>query len=264
MKLKLIIVIVIASIIIITMSIRNYSEKEIAFNESEIITNIFDKNNITGTFVIYNPKNKILTGYNSARAKEQFIPGSTFKIANAYIALSENAITNIDDIFYIYDGSDLFLESWEKDSSLRDAIKNSNVPAFKQLARKMGLEVYQNYLTNYGNSLVGTVVDDFWLEGPLMASAIEQALYLNGIIEEDSQVMPLLKEILFQEEINGYKLYAKTGWAKEIGWFVGWIEKEDAYYPFAFNMDLSDSKLLPMRETITKEILLAIDLNNLK
>lgn len=196
--------------------------------------------------------------------KEQFIPGSTFKIANAYIVLSENVITNIDDIFYIHDGSSLFLESWEKDSSLREAIKNSNVPAFKQLARKIGLEVYQNNLTNYGNNAVGTVVDDFWLEGPLMTSAIEQTLYLNGIMKENSQVMPLLKEILFQEDINGYKLYAKTGWAKEIGWFVGWVEKEDKYYPFAFNMDLSDPKLLPMREVITKEILLALNLDNLK
>jgi len=260
---KLIIIAITISIIVIAIYTRNNSEKEIAFNENEIISEIFDRNNIVGTFVIYNPTNKLLTGYNSSRAEEQFIPGSTFKIVNAYIALSENVITNIDNIFYVHDGSSLFLKLWEHDSSLKEAMKNSNVPAFKQLARAIGLEVYKNHITNYGNNKVGEVVDNFWLEGPLMTSAIEQTLYLNSIIEENSQVMPLLKDILFQEDINGYKLYAKTGWAKEIGWFVGWLEKENKHYPFAFNMDLSDSKLLPMREVTTKEILLALDLDNL-
>lgn len=67
-KLKLIIIAIVISIIIITMHTRNNSEKEIAFNENEKISEIFDKNNIVGTFVIYNPKNKILIGYNSDRA----------------------------------------------------------------------------------------------------------------------------------------------------------------------------------------------------
>ena len=254
---------IIISVMVVTIYANNNSKEEIIFNENKIISEIFDRNNIQGTFVIYNPKNKLFTGYNLSRAEEQFIPGSTFKIVNAYIALSENVITDIDKIFYIHDGSSLFLKSWEKDSSLKEAMKNSNVSAFKQLAREMGLEVYKKYITNYGNNRVGEVVDTFWLEGPLMTSAIEQTVYLNSIVEENSQVMPLLKEILFQEDINGYKLYAKTGWIREIGWFVGWLEKGNKYYPFAFNMDLSDSKLLPMREIITKEILRTLDINNL-
>lgn len=260
MKLKIVVSTIIFCVAILAIFIGVNFKSEGSLDENKKIADIFDSNDIIGTFVIYDPKIKIFREYNASRARERFVPASIFKIANAYIALSEGDIGDVDEIFFWYDGSDFFLETWEQDSSLRMAMKHSNVPAFQQLAREIGIEKYQSYLTNYGNNEVGTVVDLFWLEGPLAISAVEQTLYMSGIIEEDSSILPLLKDILFQEEINGWKLYAKTGTTKEIGWFAGFVEKGEAYYSFAFNMDLPDLDFLPLRHEVPKEILRILDL----
>lgn len=55
----------------------------------------------------------------------------------------------------------------------------------------------------------------------------------------------MTKAILFKEELpGGWKLFGKTGWSGsditkdgktlEHSWFVGWIEKDDSFYPFAY------------------------------
>ena len=47
--------------------------------------------------------------------------------------------------------------------SLRDAIKISNVPIYKKLARRIGMEKMQKGLSalGYGNMKMGEVVDNF-------------------------------------------------------------------------------------------------------
>jgi beta-lactamase class D len=45
---------------------------------------------------------------------------------------------------------------------------------------------------------------------------------------------------------GGWNLFGKTGWTgsmtgedgknSEIGWFVGWVEKDDKFFPFAYNI----------------------------
>ena len=55
----------------------------------------------------------------------------------------------------------------------------------------------------------------------------------------------MTRAILFKEELaEGWKLFGKTGWSGsditkdgkslEHSWFVGWIEKEGNFYPFAY------------------------------
>ena len=55
----------------------------------------------------------------------------------------------------------------------------------------------------------------------------------------------MTKAILFKEELpEGWKLFGKTGWSGsdiakdgktlEHGWFVGWIEKDCYFFPFAY------------------------------
>ena len=105
-------------------------------NETTLIDNIFTNSNAEGTLVIYNLNDDKYIIHNKERAEQRFYPASTFKIYNSLIGLNEKAVKDVDEVFYKYNGEKVFLESWAKDSNLRYAIKNSQVPAYKELARR--------------------------------------------------------------------------------------------------------------------------------
>ena len=233
-------------------------------NENQFMKEIFERKGLNGTFVVYDLKNDKIDYYNLDRANERFYPASSFKIFNTLIGLENGIVKNVDEMFYYYDGSKVSFDSWAKDSNLRYAIKVSQVPAHKKLAREVGKERMQEGLNklNYGNKEIGSEIDKFWLEGPLKISAMEQVKLLNLLsqsklpfkLENQEQV----KDITILEKKDDFILHGKTGWATDnivvpIGWFVGWIETSDNIYSFAINLDISDSKFLPKREEIVRE-----------
>ncbi|MGL4561654.1 MAG: penicillin-binding transpeptidase domain-containing protein [Brevinema sp.] len=214
------------------------------------------------TFVLYDPQTDSTMVYNPKRSSVRFLPGSTFKLPNSVIALSEKIVTNVDQIFYEYNGEEVFLSEWSNNMGLKEAFKTSNVLAYQQIAKMIGLSKMNTYIKKfkYGNQNIGTIVNRFWLEGPLMISAVEQTEWLTKLLKNefaDTNIVTQIKEISYIETLTeDWKLYGKTGWAKDIGWFVGWIEKDDIFLPFALNIDISEYNLLPIRQSITKEILL--------
>src|SRR5690606_26121045 len=154
-------------------------------------------------------------------------------------------------------------KEWERDMSLRDGIKVSNVPVYQELARRIGLKRMQAAVEKlgYGNRDIGTVVDRFWLDGPLEISALEQVEFLRRLAAGDLPVSPqaeeAVREILLLESEGGRRLYGKTGWLMarqpDLGWFVGWVEKDGVRYPFALNMDLPSKDLGPVRVALARE-----------
>jgi beta-lactamase class D len=89
-----------------------------------------------------------------------------------------------------------------------------------------------------------------WLSSSLQISPLEQTQFLQKLIDEklpvSSQAQIMTKKILLVEELpSGWKLYGKTGAGdlknsdgsinktQQIGWFVGWIEKENRKIIFA-------------------------------
>lgn len=240
--------------------------------EEKIIENIFTDNKANGTFVLYGVKENKFIIYNADRAKKRFSPASTFKIFNSLIALHERVLKNVDEVFYKYKGEKVFLESWAKDSNLRYAISVSQVPAYKELARKIGFEKMKANITKlkYGNEDIGKRVDDFWLDGSLKISAVEQVQLLAKLSQNklpySADIQKAVATIIILEENESYILHGKTGLSlnndgKDIGWFVGWLEKKSNgnIYVFALNIDNENSTYLEKRIDITKEIL-----NNLK
>jgi len=243
----------------------------IDFNENKKIENIFKSEDINGTFVVYDSEKDSFIGYNQERGQEQFTPASTFKIFNSLIGLSTGAVNNVDETFYYYDGSKVFLKSWEDDMNLRTAIKISHVPAYKQLAREIGLENMQKNISKlqFGNEQIGSTVDTFWLEGPLKISAVEQAELLSKLASKSlpypREVQDTVCEITLLDSGDKWELHGKTGWLTansdpSIGWFVGWIEEDGKVYSFAINMDLDDAEDLPKRQEIAIKSLKAIGL----
>lgn len=217
--------------------------------EDPALAAIFEKAGATGTFVLLEPKSGQLVGHDAARAAERFIPASTFKIANALIGLETGAVENVDEVLP-YGGKPQMFPEWERDMGLRDAMKVSAVPIYKELARRIGMSQMREWLEklDYGNRDAGDEVDRFWLVGPLEISAIEQVRFLSRLAKGDlpasRENLAAVSAITEIERGDGYSLHAKTGWAMEtkpgVGWWVGWVERDGDVHAFALNMDMPD------------------------
>lgn len=224
----------------------------------------FREAGLVGTFVMLDPSSGTLHVHDAARAKKRFAPASTFKIANTLIGLDCGAVTGVDEILP-YGGKPQMVKEWERDMPLREAIKISNVPVYQELARRIGLERMKAGIENlsYGNRELGTVVDRFWLDGPLAISAVEQVEFLQRLAKGDLPVsgkaMATVREITLQEKTASYRLHGKTGWAisytPAIGWYVGWVERDGDVFPFALNIDMPEIADAPKRIALVKECL---------
>jgi beta-lactamase class D len=218
------------------------------YKEIPELAKVFSDNGVAGTFVLFDAATDTMSVSDGARAKKRFTPASTFKIANSLIGLDVGAVKNVDEIL-LYGGKPQRLKEWERDMGLRDAIKVSNVPVYQELARRIGIERMRKGVKKlgYGNTEIGSIVDRFWLDGPLAISAVEQAEFLDRVVKGSLPIRPqalrAVKEITLLEKTDTYELHAKTGWwvgptAPQIGWWVGWIERDNKTYPFALNIDM--------------------------
>ena len=198
---------------------------------------------MAGTFVLFDAATDTMFVSDAARADKRFTPASTFKIANSLIGLDVGAVKSVDEVLP-YGGKPQCRKEWERDMGLREAIKISNVPVYQELARRIGLERMREGVKKlgYGNMEIGSVVDRFWLDGPLAISAVEQTEFLHRLVKGSLPINPeavrAVKEITLLEKTDAYELHAKTGWwvgptPPQIGWWVGWIERENKVYPFA-------------------------------
>ena len=238
------------------------------YQEVPELAAIFQQEKLEGTFVLLDPANDTAFVTNKARAETQFTPASTFKIANSLIGLDTGAVKSVQEILP-YGGKPQRLKQWERDMNLRDAIKASNVPVYQELARRIGLERMRAGVKGlgYGNMEIGNVVDRFWLEGPLAISAIEQTEFLDrlasGKLPVSAEAMQAVKEITLLEKTESYALHGKTGWhvdaKRQIGWWVGWVERDGKFYPFALNIDMTSDEDAPKRISVGRDCLKALD-----
>jgi beta-lactamase class D len=238
------------------------------WKESPELARLFRQENVSGTFIVHDLAQDSYTVHDRRRAETRYIPASTYKIPNSLIGLATGVVANVDQVLP-YGGGPTRRPEWAHDMSLRDAIRISNVPVYQGLARRIGLERMRSSLRqfDYGNMDPGTVVDTFWLEGPLKISAVEQTVFLDKLVQDKLPVpkaaMAAVREILRQE--GSAELYAKTGWGvppdgKEIGWWVGWVKKDGKLYTFALNLDIPDDATGARRVPLGKASLQALGL----
>lgn len=232
--------------------------------DSPEVETLFSDAGVTGTFVLYDVEEDTFVGFDRKRANTRFIPASTFKVPHTLIGLAEGAVTDVDQILP-YGGEPQPYSSWERDMSLRDALPISNVPVYKGLARRITLErMAENIaLMGYGNRAIGSVVDAFWLVGPLTISAVEQTVFLTNLAQNElpypAELQEQVRDITLVERGEDWALHAKTGWTDapdpEIGWWVGWVVKRGKVYSFALNIDILDDSDVKKRVQLGKESL---------
>jgi beta-lactamase class D len=213
---------------------------------------VFAAEGATGTMVIRRLSDDREWVHNPERADSAFLPASTFKIANAAIALEIGVVSGPDEPFP-WDGVERQFPAWNRDHTLHSAMTASAVPVYQEVARRIGAERMAEWLRrlDYGNADTAGGLETFWLTGDLRVSARQQidflARLITGALPLSRETVARLTRMLVAESGPGRALHGKTGWAfeAELGWWVGWTEVDGERYVFALNMDILDARADP-------------------
>lgn len=228
------------------------------------IAAVFEKHHARGAFILYNLKADIFTVYNSSRVDSAAIPASTFKIFNSLVILEEGVLKNENEPIK-WDGEKRWLDQWNKDHNLKSAIKYSVVWFYQECARRVGQERMQFWIDSvgYGNRDISGGIDRFWLDGSIRISPRQQIEFLKRLYFDklpfSKRTMAIVKKIVIRKKAENYTLHAKTGWAfsstPQIGWYIGYLERENNVYFFAMNVDISKNEDAKKHRKITFEVL---------
>jgi beta-lactamase class D len=194
----------------------------------------FARQGVRGTFVLHRPALQRFDVLDAERARARFLPASTFKIANALIALDAGTLRDQHEVFR-WDGKPKMRRAWERDHALDSGMRESVVWMFQEIARRTGKARMKQgvHRLAYGNGDIGGGIDHFWLQGNLRVSAMEQVDFLRrlreGRLAASARATRLVRNALAVERTAEYTLYAKTGTTggvrDAIAWWVGWVEK---------------------------------------
>lgn len=245
--------------------------KNVTANQPELNTFI-ENEGFAGSITIYDLKNDTWVYSDKKDADVELLPASTFKIVNSLIALEEKVITT--DEMLKWDGKyrkfkDRVMTSWNSDTDIENAFKNSTIWFYVELSKRIGRKAYEKYLKkiSYGNLVLNEKGFDFWNYGGFAVSPKNQIRFLLKLYKNElpfsNKNMDYVKNIMIQEKNDNFVLRGKTGWGmkdgKEIGWYVGYVENEGSACFFATRI-ISDMKNISSnfsssRKKITMEVL---------
>ena len=205
-----------------------------------------------GTFILHDADSGERHIHNPARAKTRFVPASTFKIPNTIIAL-ETGVADSPDFPLKRDtakapAKPYWPRSWKRGNTLRSAFQNSVYWYCQEIARRVGQARMQSFVDHfgYGNGNISPAVDTFWLYGDLRISPLEQVDFLRRFCGDElgvsERTTKMVQDIMVLEETEEYVLRGKTGTAevtptRELGWLVGYLQRDDRVWYYALNME---------------------------
>ncbi|SCA58624.1 Beta-lactamase OXA-18 [Chlamydiales bacterium SCGC AB-751-O23] len=191
-------------------------------------------------------------------------PCSTFKIAISLMAYNEGILNDEGRPKLPFkEGYTDSIDSWRQSHDPRLWIKNSCVWYSQVLTQILGKEKFQDYLEKFsygnkdssGDKGKNNGLRRSWLSSSLEISLEEQVSFLQKLLDRKLQVSSksyeMTKNILFVEHLeNDWKLFGKTGNGSsikqegtekredlQIGWYVGWIEKDSRSIVFAYYIE---------------------------
>lgn len=198
---------------------------------------------------------------------ERVTPCSTFKIVLSLIGFDAGILKDEKTPTWDFqEGYDDYLDSWKLPQNPQSWLKNSCIWYSRVLVSQLGMKRIQNYLQllDYGNKDTSGGLSP-WLSSSLKISLQEQVEFIRKIVRGNlpisSIAIQMTKSLLYMEELSeGWKLFGKTGLGEEnneteIGWFVGWVEKDENVFVFAYN--IRDTKINPARRIPRVKQLLA-------
>ena len=141
-----------------------------------------------GECVVVAPLNGPETIVGGDECGRRTLPASTFKIPHALIALQTKVVSGKTVIKW--DGVKRDYPVWNQDQTLESAIKMSAVWVFQQFATAIGRERELESLRafRYGSATFEHDVTDFWLNGDLQITPLEQIAFLRRMFAYDLPV----------------------------------------------------------------------------
>lgn len=210
---------------------------------------------------------------------------STFKIAISLMGFNEDILVSetVPELPFVTGYYDL-LDSWKQPQTPLSWMKNSCVWYSQVLTQKIGMQKFSQYVLgfNYGNCDVSgdkgkdNGLTNCWLSSSLQISGLEQTEFLNRLLAQklpvSSRAMEMTRKLLYLDDLGGgWKLYGKTGSGyllnldgsrnleKPLGWFVGWINRDNRNVIFAHYMESeANQKAFPgsiARKVATEKLL---------
>jgi beta-lactamase class D len=228
---------------------------------------LLSRRGVTGAVAVLEGDAAVAICNDPARCQEPLTPASTFKIPNSIIGLETGVIPDAEYMIP-WDGRTRPISAWNQDHTLRTAIRDSAVPYYQELARRVGLVRMREWVERlkYGNRQIGDQVDQFWLNGPLAVTPLEQLEFLRKLVQArlpiSARTRDIVVDITRRGELDGRPLHGKTGWSdpngpNETGWFVGWIDDSarPRYVSVAVVRPPKDVDLMPIRQAIAEDAL---------
>ncbi len=238
-----------------------------AEREVEAGRELFAAAKVEGVFVLRSLDSgaQIVTDATLAGVRE--VPASTFKVPNALIALERGVLAGADTAMK-WDGKTYEIETWNHDHTLASALRDSVVWYFQEVARQIGPEAMRAALAgfNYGTADIGSVIDRFWIDGPLRISPREQVEFMARLHARTLPIAPrhmaLVEHMITREQAPGWSWRGKTGLGdrdgKAIGWLVGTVERDGRAWAYALMVRAPEAeidRLIPLRPKLARSLL---------
>jgi len=227
----------------------------------------FKEYQVTGAFLLFDFEEDKTIIYNEQRCNKGFLPASTFKILNTLIGL-ETGIIPGEDFVIPWDSVSRQVPSWNRDHNVQSAFQNSVVPWYQELARRIGYEKMQHWVSQSGFGAMDIQkenIDLFWLTGESRITPFQQLDFQKRLIKNElpysQENIDLVKKFMILEKTSEYIFRGKTGWAvmdnKNIGWLVGYLKKGSNEYAYVLNVESADEDVTLFQKS-RKEITLKI------
>ncbi len=211
--------------------------------------------------------NQVIMSEGDCRSRHA--PCSTFKIAISLMGYHEGLLNDeMHPKLPFKEGYVDDIDKWKQSHTPYSWLKNSCVWYSQVITQQLGMKKLIHYMAefDYGNQDVSgdkgrnNGLTNSWLSSSLEISPEEQIVFLQKLLENDLPVSrishEMTKNILFVEDLaDGWKLYGKTGSGsllnqdrteklkdRQIGWYIGWIQKENRTIIFAHYIEDDDKQ----------------------
>ncbi|HVB03614.1 MAG TPA: penicillin-binding transpeptidase domain-containing protein [Chitinophagaceae bacterium] len=225
----------------------------------------FKEAGVRGCFMLHDYTLHQFAVYNQPRMEQRFLPAATFNTLNTLIGL-ETGIIRDTNMVIRWNGIVKSNPDWPMDPTLAQAFRNSITPYFQEVARRIGRDTLQQYLDSikFGNMVIGSQTDSFWLDNSLKISPDEllgflEKLYFSKLPFTDL-TQRMVRGVMQMENSPLYELYYNTGngivGSKKIEWVDGWEEENGHPFFFVLNTESSNTGINLKKTSL--EILMAI------
>jgi beta-lactamase class D len=230
-------------------------------------------------FILINGTTSAVIREYGPHVNEPVTPACSFNIALSLMGYDAGILKDDKTPTWNFEeGYDDFSESWKASQTPQTWMTRSCLWYSKILGLQLGLKTIQRYLAllEYGNQdMSGGLAapgpnNPAWISSSLKISPKQQVDFvqkmIHGNLPISSHSIQMSKLLLFKEELpEGWKLYGKTGLGSILGeegfllkirWFVGWIENNNSFFPFAYQMrekEIDVSQTVPRVKQLLEE-----------